>query len=122
MLCMYVCVCIKDVKKVMQYFFNVSISGEKCVFQNNLVTFQPLYSVSDSGIDQPRFSKIDMPSEDVEQEREATGFPKKGARFSNLKNIPDLLSDEKESKIMENIDFSYFSNRASFMGNPVALL
>ena len=48
-----------------------------------------------------------------------TGFPKKDARFSKLKNIPDLLSDEKDGKIMENIDFSYFSNRASFMGNPV---
>ena len=48
-----------------------------------------------------------------------TGFPKKDARFSKLENIPDLLSDEKDGKIMENIDFSYFSNRASFMGNPV---
>ena len=31
------------------------------------------------------------------------GFPKKDARFSKLKNIPDLLSDEKEGKIIENI-------------------
>ena len=31
-----------------------------------------------------------------------------------------LECDEKESKIMENIDFSHFSNSAaSFMGNPV---
>ena len=44
----------------------------------------------------------------------------KDACFLKLKNIPDLLSDEKESKIMENIDFSHFSNSAaSFMGNPV---
>ena len=43
----------------------------------------------------------------------------KVARFSKIKNILDLLSDEKEGKIKENIDFSYFSNRASFMGNPV---
>ena len=48
-----------------------------------------------------------------------TGFPKKDARFSKLKNIPDLLSDEKDGKIMENINFSHFSNRSSFMGNPV---
>ena len=49
-----------------------------------------------------------------------TGFPKKDARYPKLKNIPDLLSDEKESKIMENIDSSYFSNQESLMGNPVA--
>ena len=30
------------------------------------------------------------------------------ARFPKLKNIPDLLSDEKDNKIMENIDFTYF--------------
>ena len=45
--------------------------------------------------------------------------PKKDARFSKPKNISDPLSDEKEGKIIENIDFSYFSNRASFMGNHV---
>ena len=49
-----------------------------------------------------------------------TGFPKKDARLSKLKNIPDLLIGEKEGKIMKNIDFSYFSNRATFMANPVA--
>ena len=48
---------------------------------------------------------------------EDTGFPKIDARFSKLKSIPDLLSDEKEGKIVEN--FSYLSNRATFMGNPV---
>ena len=48
-----------------------------------------------------------------------TGFHIKGARFSKLKNILFLLSDEKEVKIIENIDFKYFSNRASFIGNPV---
>ena len=33
----------------------------------------------------------------------------------------DLLtySDDEECKIVENIDYKYFSNRASFMGNPV---
>ena len=46
----------------------------------------------------------------------------KDARFSKLKNIPDLLSDEKKGKIIENIDFLYFSNRASFMGNPVSFM
>ena len=34
-----------------------------------------------------------------------------------MKNIPDLLSYDKEGKIIENIDFEYFCNRASFMGN-----
>ena len=47
------------------------------------------------------------------------GFPKKDTRFFKLKNISDLLSDENEGKIKDNIDFSYFSNRVSFMGNPV---
>ena len=32
-----------------------------------------------------------------------TGFPIKDARFSKLKNISDLLSDDKEGKIKENI-------------------
>ena len=30
-----------------------------------------------------------------------TGFPKKDARFSKLKNISGLLSDNKKGKIME---------------------
>ena len=29
-----------------------------------------------------------------------TGFPKIYARFSKIENIPDLLSDDKEDKIM----------------------
>ena len=33
------------------------------------------------------------------------GFQKKDARFSKTKNIPDLLSDDKEGKIMWIIDF-----------------
>ena len=33
-----------------------------------------------------------------------TGFPIKEARFSKLKNMPDLLSDDEEGKIKENID------------------
>ena len=33
-----------------------------------------------------------------------TGFPIKDARFSKLKNIPDLLSDDKEGKSIEYID------------------
>ena len=49
-----------------------------------------------------------------------TGFPIKDARFSKLKNILFLRSDEKEGTIVENIDFEYSSNRTSFMGNPVA--
>ena len=36
------------------------------------------------------------------------GFPKKDARFSKIKNIPDLFSDDKECKIMWNIEFYYF--------------
>ena len=42
----------------------------------------------------------------------------KNARFT--KNIPDQLRDDREGEIMENVDFKYSSNRASFMGNPVA--
>ena len=34
-----------------------------------------------------------------------TGFPKKGARFLTSKNIANLLSHDKEGKIMKNIDF-----------------
>ena len=33
-----------------------------------------------------------------------TGLPIKVARFSKLKNISDLLSDDKEGKIKENMD------------------
>ena len=33
--------------------------------------------------------------------------------------IPEPLSDDQECKIIENIDLKYFSNRASFLGNPV---
>ena len=42
-----------------------------------------------------------------------TGFPIKDARFSKLKNFPDL-NDDKEGKIKENVDLKYFSNRAWF--------
>ena len=48
-----------------------------------------------------------------------TGFPIKDARFSKLKNTLFLLGADKEGKIIEYIEFKYFSNRASFMGNPV---
>ena len=48
-----------------------------------------------------------------------TGFPKKDARFSKLKNVSGLLSDNKKGKIME-FQFQIFSNRVSFMGNPVS--
>ena len=43
---------------------------------------------------------------------------KKVTRFSKLKNISGLLSDDKNGEIME-FKFKFFSNRASFMGNPV---
>ena len=36
----------------------------------------------------------------VDYEDIDTGFPKKDAHFSKIKNIPDLLSDDKEGKIM----------------------
>ena len=36
---------------------------------------------------------------------EIRGFPKKDARFLKIKNIANLLSDNKEGKIMKNIDF-----------------
>ena len=32
-----------------------------------------------------------------------TGFPIKEARFSKLKNMPDLLSDDEEGKIKEPV-------------------
>ena len=35
--------------------------------------------------------------------------------------IPNVFSDDNEGKIIENIDYKYFNNRASFMGNPVIL-
>ena len=34
-----------------------------------------------------------------------TGFPKKDARFLKIQNITNLLSGDKEGKIMKNIDF-----------------
>ena len=33
------------------------------------------------------------------------GFPKKDAHFLKIENIPNLLSYDKEGKIMKNIDF-----------------
>ena len=35
-----------------------------------------------------------------------TGFPKKDARFSKIINIPDVLSDVKEGKIIEISTFN----------------
>ena len=40
-------------------------------------------------------------------------------KWHPFKNITDLQSDDKIVKIMENIEFLYLSNLASFMGNPV---
>ena len=37
--------------------------------------------------------------------RQCTGFPKKDACFLKIKNIPDLLSDDKKGKLMGNFDF-----------------
>ena len=34
-----------------------------------------------------------------------TGFPKKDARFLKIQNITNLLSDDKEGKVMKNIAF-----------------
>ena len=44
-----------------------------------------------------------------------TGFPKKDARFLKLKNDPDLIRDDREVKIVENIE--YLNIWA--IGNPV---
>ena len=41
------------------------------------------------------------------------GFPKKDVRSLKIKNIPDLLSDDKEGEIMWNIDLHSFSNGKS---------
>ena len=38
---------------------------------------------------------------------------------SQLKNIPDLLSDVNEDNIIERIVIKYSRNRASFSENPV---
>ena len=46
---------------------------------------------------------------------------KKDARFSKMKNMPDLLSDDRKGKIIENIDSKYLRNRASFLRKPVFL-
>ena len=54
-------------------------------------------------------------------DHDVQGFPKKTPVFSKIKNVPDLLSDDKEGKIIYNIDFKHFSNRASFLGNPVSI-
>ena len=48
-----------------------------------------------------------------------TGFPIKDARLIKLKNRPNLLRDDSKGKRIENTDFKYFSNPASFMVNPV---
>ena len=48
------------------------------------------------------------------------GFLKKDARFSKLKNIPDLRSDETEGEKSENFEYEYFRNRATFKRNPVS--
>ena len=34
--------------------------------------------------------------------------------------MPNPLCDYAEGKILENVDFKCFSNRASFLGNPLA--
>ena len=40
------------------------------------------------------------------------------ARSSEFKNFADLLSEDREGKNKENIEFKYFDNRASSMGQP----
>ena len=47
-----------------------------------------------------------------------TGFPIKDARFLKLKNIPDLHSDEKKGKMLENFDFSYLMSR---LASPLSM-
>ena len=49
------------------------------------------------------------------------GFPKKTARFSKTMNVRNsvMIGD---GKIIESIDLEYLSNRAYFMGNPVAAI
>ena len=50
--------------------------------------------------------------------QQATGFPIKDARFSKLKNILFLLSDDNKVRIIENIDFKYSSSLGVFSGIP----
>ena len=51
--------------------------------------------------------------------KEGTGSPKRDARLLKLKIILILHNENREGKIIENIDIKYFNTRASFMGNPV---
>ena len=39
--------------------------------------------------------------------------PKKDARFLKIKDIANLLNDDKKGKIFKNIDYEYFSNHVS---------
>ena len=49
------------------------------------------------------------------------GFPIRRP-FSKIENISDLHSDDKEGKILKNMDKKYFSNQASFFGKPCIYL
>ena len=43
---------------------------------------------------------VQLFSKDTDAMIAVQGFPKKDARFSKIKNIPDLRRDDKEGKIM----------------------
>ena len=42
------------------------------------------------------------------------GFPKKTPDYQKMKNMPDLLTDDRKGKRIEIIDLKYFRKRASF--------
>ena len=51
-----------------------------------------------------------------------TGVPNKTSVSQNLKNIHDLLIDDRKGTVIENTDFKYWSNRSSFMGKLVYVI
>ena len=55
----------------------------------------------------------------VFRDRYRVSQKKNHVRFSKLKNIPDLFSDDKDATIITNIDLNYEIGRVSFIGNPV---
>ena len=60
---------------------------------------------------QPKFRIIRIYQKCVETllEMYLQGFPKKDARVPEIQKNSDLLSYDKEGKIMQNIIFQYFS-------------
>ena len=81
-----------------------------------MLTFKDLLSGQTSS----RLSQLQFPLVFLIHKLVVQGFPKKRRPIlKNEKNMPDLLSDDREGKIIEISTLNYLSNRASFWGNPV---